>query len=382
MRRLRACVPLLVACKLASTANAQPAGSPTGSAASGAAGSMAGSGTATGGGAATRSGVAAGSGATAGSGAAAGPTVIQLPDDVAAPEVHASANPTRLKVGGRFTVFITATFGDGVEVNLQEPIDLGGQLEIRNKVSEDRMRADGKHTREWQLDVTAWELGELRIRPIPVTFTVGGRAGQVLTNMLDVRVDGVLGDAVDDPKLLRGVRPPATLVTRDWFWLWVAGAAGAIIGVGTGALWLRARRRRYTVRLTGGVVATPRRRIDMTGERALARLLAIRESGRLEREDDRRRGYAEMVEVIREYLGARYRLATFELTSSELMRRLARVAPANEHSLVEAWLERCDLVKYGGVRTSTAEAHRVLDDGRALIVTTTQLRDAALEDAA
>ena len=66
----------------------------------------------------------------------------------------------------------------------------------------------------------------------------------------------------------------------------------------------------------------------MTSERALERLLAIERSGVLDRDDDRKGGYAEMVEVIREYLGARYRVATLDLTTRELLRRLERVAPA------------------------------------------------------
>lgn len=50
--------------------------------------------------------------------------------------------------------------------------------------------------------------------------------------------------------------------------------------------------------------------------------------------------------------------------------------------MVESWLERCDLVKYGAYRASTAQANTVLDDARALIVATTQLREAAKAEAA
>ena len=42
------------------------------------------------------------------------------------------------------------------------------------------------------------------------------------------------------------------------------------------------------------------------------------------------RGYAELVEVLRDYVGARYAVATLDLTTSELLRELARVAPADE----------------------------------------------------
>jgi len=302
--------------------------------------------------------------------------VIAVPTDAMAPEVRASASPTVVALGGRFTVFVEASFAPGVEVNLREPVELGPAFEVRAKVSEDRVRADGRRTREWQLDVLAWELGDLQVPPIAVTFTAFGRAGQVHTNALRLRVEGVLGDVVDDPNAMRGLQPPAELVARDWFWLWVAAGAAGAVGLVVGGLWWRARRRRRTARLTGGVVAVTRR-LDMTGERALEALLAIETSGVLAREDERKRGYADMVDVIRAYLGARYRVATRDLTTSELLRQLARVAPADERTLVEDWLARCDLVKYGGVAATASEAQAVLDDARALIVTTTQLRDVA-----
>jgi len=41
---------------------------------------------------------------------------------------------------------------------------------------------------------------------------------------------------------------------------------------------------------------------------------------------------------------------------------------------VSGWLDGCDLVKYGGQRATPAEAGKALDDARALIVTTTELR--------
>nr|MBA3454355.1 hypothetical protein [Deltaproteobacteria bacterium] len=157
---------------------------------------------------------------------------------------------------------------------------------------------------------------------------------------------------------------------------WIAGGVSGFIVLVAVVYWMQMRRRRRTIRLTGGAVAAPRR-IDMTGERALEALLAIHTSGVLGRDADRKAGYASMVDVIRDYLGARYRVATRDLTSSELMRRLRKVAPDEERELIEKWLDRCDVVKYGGLTASAAEAQAVLDDARALVVTTTQLHEAA-----
>ncbi|MGH9885579.1 MAG: hypothetical protein ACREBE_08630 [bacterium] len=290
--------------------------------------------------------------------------------------MNAAASPTVVRLGAHFTLYITATFGAGVEVNLREPMDLGPAFEVRRRLSEDRPSGDGRTTREWQIDVTPWELGDQQIAPIAVTFTAFGRAGQVATNAVPVKIVGVLGDLVDDPKAMRGLASPQGLLMPDWLWIWAATAAGGALGVIAVALWYRRRRRRRALRLVGGVVRRPRN-IDMTGERALERLLAIEQSGVLDRDGERKAGYADMVEVIRDYLSARYRITTRDLTSSELVRRLEEGAPGDEADLVRSWLDGCDFVKYAGYRATPAEAGKALDDARALIVTTTELRQGA-----
>ncbi|MDQ3334801.1 MAG: hypothetical protein M4D80_06560 [Myxococcota bacterium] len=342
----------------------------SGSAGSGSAGSgSAGSGSAGGG-------SSAGSGAGSGTGAGSGPVMLDLPTDINAPQVTAAATPTIVRLGGTFSVVIRATYADGVEVNLREPLELGGAFEVKRKLSENKKSSGGRTTREWEVEVIAWELGDLVMPGITVTYTAFGKAGQVETNRIRLKITGVLGDVVDDPKAMRGNTPPAELVARDWFWLWVAAAVGAVIGAAIGLLVYRNKRRRRVTNLVAGVMVRPRR-IDMTSERALERLLAIEKSGILEREDDRKAGYLEMIEVIRDYLGQRYHVATSELTTSELSRRLERVAPEEERLLVEAWLDACDLVRYGGLRTTAKAAHQTLDDARALVVTTTQMQEAA-----
>lgn len=316
------------------------------------------------------SGSGSGSGSGAGSGSS-GPITLQLPPDIGMPEVRAVASPTIVKLGATFTLFVTASYGDGVEVNLRDRFELGSAFEIKPDKHdvEDRIE-NGKHVREWQFQVIAWEVGDLRIPPIPVTFTYAGKAAQIGTNPAPIRVYGLLGDA-DDVKQLRGAAPPTPLLSRDWFWLWVAGGALVFVIIVIALLiWRARRRRRRPVRLTGGAILVPRMKMDTPGARALERLLAIEKSGVLDRDDDRKHGYQQMVEVIREYLGARYRVATYDLTTFELMKKLAPVAPADERTLVEGWLEKCDIVKYGGLRATVETAHAVLDHARELIVAT------------
>lgn len=323
------------------------------------------------------SGVAAGSGSAvaAGSGAGSGSAiVIIIPPDVQAPDVNAAASPSVVRLGDRFTLFITARHAADVEVNLREPVELGGSFEVRKKVSEDRKNADGTRTREWQIDVYAWDVGELRVPPIAVTFTAGGKAGQVATNSVPINVTGVLGDVVDDPKLMRSNQPPVHLLSRDWFWAWVAGGVGAALGGLIAFMILRKRRRRRRPSLLGTLVAsTPMlRRLDMTSERALEQLLLIERSGVLDKDEERKHGYTQMVDVIRDYIAARYRVAVTDLTSNELLRALRHAAPENEQKLIEDWLERCDIVKYGGFKATADDAHGVLEAARQLVIATTR----------
>ncbi|CAN5904459.1 hypothetical protein BH11MYX2_BH11MYX2_40660 [soil metagenome] len=315
----------------------------------------------------------AGSAATgSGSAAGTGPTIIQIPTDDFAPKVNAAAAPTVVNLGGRFTLIVTATFNNGVEVNLEEPFSLGASFEVRKKLSEDKPAGAGQTTREWQVDVLAWDIGDVAIAPIAVTYTFAGKVGRVATNVVKLKVIGVLGDEVDDPKLMRDLQAPRSFDVRDWFWALVAaGVGGAALATVLGLWWSKRRRHEHVVTLTGGAVLVTPKRLDMTAARALEALMVIEKSGVLKREAERRDGYAEMVDVIREYLGGRYRIATRDLTSSELQRALQETAPEEEVLGIEAWLERCDLVKYGGLRPSSRDAMTVLADARVLVVTTT-----------
>lgn len=330
--------------------------------------------------AAQPSGSGSGSASGSGSGISGSGSAIIIQLDPQAPEVSAVAAPTELKLGGRFTLFVTAAMDAGVEVNLREPVDLGGAIEIGKRVSEDRTRADGKRVREWQIECRAWELGDVRVPPVAVTFTVLGKAGQVETNTVPLHVTGVLGDS-DDPKLMRDSAPPVLLQEKsilqrivDWLEdpTHLAILIGALVGMWVGWRFRKLRRRRVT-RLVGSLVPmnAPRRRIDMTSERALERLLAIEQSGALANDDQRRGGYAEMTDVIRDYLGARFNVLTTEMTSAELLRALDGKLDGD---LVERWLGRVDVVKYGNFPATRDDAYETLEGARTVVMTTTAPR--------
>ena len=167
---------------------------------------------------------------------------------------------------------------------------------------------------------TRGSVGELHVPPLAVTFTANGQG----------RTDRVpMPCRVQRHRRARRHRRRSQARARQR-----AAHAAARAATGSGLwsaaawhAWSRARSAFFIIR-SGGAGACGRssarssrrtptpRRIDMTSERALERLLAIERSGVLDRDDERKLGYTQMVEVIREYLGARYRIAT--LRSDEL----------------------------------------------------------------
>ena len=114
----------------------------------------------------------------------------------------------------------------------------------------------------------------------------------------------------------------------------------------------------------------------MTSERALERLLAIEQSGVLDRDDDRKAAYLDMDEVIRDYLG---RAVRHRHRRGDHRRAAARAATADPPrpttAIVGAGSSAATLVKYGGYRATRDEA-RGDSRARATLVMATTVKPA------
>ncbi len=320
--------------------------------------------------AANASGSATGSasgGSASGSASASGSTVVDLPIDIAAPQLTASASPSEVRLGTAFTLFVTASYGANVVVNIVDPVDLGAALEVRRRLSHDSKRADGQTVREWQFEVLPWELGDVAVPPIVVTYTIGGNGGQVATNPVPLRIVGTLGE-VDDTKMMRPALPPTAILVRDWFWLYVIGSSVAgIVAVVVAVLVLvrvRRRRRARVQRLTGGEIAW--RNLDDADKYALAQLAAIEDSGVLQA--DPTRGFAEMAAVVREFGGGKFGFSAADCTTREWLQKFGRRAPVALHHSYAAWFGPADLAKYAGLPMATSQAEAACSAARSLII--------------
>ncbi len=296
------------------------------------------------------------------------PVYVDPEDLLGAPEVSAAATPSDVELARRFVLVITSVHEVGVTVNLPSRIDLGPAFEEQRRTSTDSRSADGKQIRQWQLEVIAWELGELMIPPVQVTFVRGGKASAVMTNAVPVRVTGALGDVVESTQP-RELAAPLPLWRRTW--LWLALAVGLVVTVFAGLIvWRTTRPRRRPRPSARFMAATPRARTRLSGpaEEALARLEAIDTSGMLAR--DRKVAYTEMVDVMRTFLGRQFDAALDDVTTGELRSWLASAGLGAAARLeLSRWLDECDLVKFGGFAASVDEGRAHLGTARDLVVT-------------
>jgi hypothetical protein len=306
-------------------------------------------------------------GAPAG-GDAAGPIYVDPADMLSAPEVSAAASAGQVMLGGRFVLVVTAAHDDGVEVILPTTLELGPAFEERKpRKTVDRTRSDGKKVREWQIEILAWDVGELMVPPIEVSFVLGGTRYAVVTNAVPVTVAGTLGDMVDSTQP-RGHAPPVVLWRRTWLWVILAGIILGLLGAAATLIVIARRRKQPVIAiLPPRVSGIFRRRLGGPAEDALARLDAIDSSGMLAR--DRKVAYTEMIDVIQEFLGRQLGGDTRDLTTGELRDWLGKAKLSTGQRLeLSRWLDECDLVKFGGYRASVEEGRTHLVAAKDLVI--------------
>jgi hypothetical protein len=299
----------------------------------------------------------------------AAPASIDLPADVVGPTLSVAASQAEVSLGRPFVVIVTAVFRPDVTVNLVDPVQLGAGFEVQRRWSNDSVRADGKTQRQWQLEVLPWELGEQMLPPIVVTYVAGGRAHQVSTMPLTLRVVGTLGDSdISDDDKLRPLLPPKELNTRTWVWLWIAGVGLATMVLTSLALLWNRRRHQRIERITGGAVAW--KNLDDAGKRALRALAQVEQSGVIDAAP--LQSFERMAAIMRTFGSQRYQVGGSDLTTSEWLEHLQQRAPHANRELFARWFAPVDMVKYASAQAQSSDAAAALQQARALVAMSLQ----------
>ena len=198
--------------------------------------------------------------------------------------------------------------------------------------------------------VAAWDVGQQPVRMDDVVVIWGATERHVPIDGLDVFVRSVL----PADSTLRVPKPPRPIFETRLFPWWLLALLLAAIAVGLAIWWwMRRRRRPQPV-----VVVDPYARATREFNRIEA--MGLVDAG------ERTRFVALLVEVLRDYLVARYPDASLALTSRELM-AIMRKHPNVPQEQLSRVLHEADLAKFAAFSLTEDRARNLARDARGIV---------------
>lgn len=291
-----------------------------------------------------------------------------LPPDPDAPTVGVSIDRTEGALGDRLNLTISATSKEGIVVTLPASVELG-KFEVLTRDDGNAAGLDvgnGRRARRFSLGIASYEIGTHAIPEIRLSYiSAGGQVRFVDTEPLLITITGVIGpNEKPEPQPLRAVRSTMVEDVRAKQALQY-GAIGfaALVAL----LVIRAIvRRLLRKRAAAAAVAPPPRPAD---EVAMERLQVLRARGNFAN-DSYRPYYFELAEILREFLGSRFKFYALELTTRELLMVLGDTAPAlaAHDGEIARFLEDADLVKYAKFGSDDVAAERAFNFVQATVL--------------
>lgn len=260
-------------------------------------------------------------------------------------------SPDTVRVGDPFRVTIGVRAPRGATIEFPQAMDSTSAVQSLDPVAV-RTSADTTAAEQYaDYRVAAWDVDSQRIRLADVIVRYEGRERRIPVGGSAVFVRSVL--PADSAQ--RVPKPPRALFESNRFpwWLWALIAA-AIIATGLLIWWWVHRRRKPAE----AVIVDPFARAEAEFQRI--------ESLRLLDAGERGRYVTLMIEVLREYLAARYAEAMLSHTSTELQRSVRDIPFVPQERLARL-LTDADLIKFARRAVSSDRARELGREARAIV---------------
>ena len=268
--------------------------------------------------------------------------------------ISSCVDKSRITIGDLITYTVTVTHDKDVRVEMPGlGANLGG-FEIRDyDVQEPKKKEDMIVTRV-DYTISTFFAGEFEIPSLTVTyFTPGDSTAKALTTeKIKIVVESVKPSEAGD---IRDIKPPVE-IPRNWWHVarWFV-LGGTLIGSAV-LVFVLYRRKKAGKGLLPAREVPPR----PPHEVAYEALDGLRERDLLER-GKIKAFYTEVSEIIRQYIEGRYFIVAMEMTTTEVLEGLSdEEVLEEEFQLFQAFLERCDLVKFAKVVPSVEENDEIL----------------------
>ena len=287
-----------------------------------------------------------------------------------------SLAPPSPRLGDPLVLTLTVSAEPGVTVEMPAFGEALGRFAIVDYAPREETTEDGQVRFSQRYTLQASASGRQRIPQLRVEFVDerdgsvderAAKARELLTEELGFKVESVLpeGPVVDE---LRPARPMLAELQGPWWarhWPWFAVGVLALAGAVGGLLvWLR---------------RADQRARTTAFERTIERLERLQRRG-LPSTAELDAWYVELSDIVRRYIEARFGLRAPELTTEEFLAEAGRSAELtpSHRSLLSAFLERCDRVKFARYSPGDTESHEALQLARQFLRET---RDAASQQA-
>ena len=281
------------------------------------------------------------------------PFACAAPQATGAPipvQAAVGVEPDTVRVGDPFLIQIGIRAPLGATIKFPQAPDSTGSVQGLDPVRVESRPDSGGAVQWGYYRVAAWDIGDQPITLGDVVVTLGGRTRRIAIVGHKVFVASVL-PADTALRVPKPARPLYEFGAPLW-WLWAALAALALLLLLLWWWWRRRKRERPFV------VVDPFAR----AEREFARVerLGLVDAG------ERGRYVALMVEVLRDYLAARYAKAPLSLTSTELFAAMRGERAVPNDRLMRA-LNEADLIKFAKRAVTNERARELGREARAIV---------------
>jgi hypothetical protein len=272
--------------------------------------------------------------------------------------ITTTIDSVRVTVGDRLHLTVSVEHASSSAVTWPDSLDLAPFEVLDVEAAEPTPSGDGARS-TLVVTLAAFELGRKEIPSFDVVVTAADGTEETLeTNLVGVDVVSVGVDESGDIRDIRG--PLAIPLGALRLALWVLGPL-----LVAGLLWVLARRLR-----PGKEDASPTRAAlpRPAHEVALEALAALERAGLIER-GQVKEYHIEASDILRTYVGQRFRVDSLEMTSDEVLTALERRgADPRTQERLRGFLEQCDLVKFAKVKPSPDAARLTLELGRRIVL--------------
>lgn len=282
--------------------------------------------------------------------------------------ITATSSRQEMLIGDTLHYTVTIQWQKDIELKKIEPGATIGVFEIQDvQASEQKTLKNGLYEKSYTYVLSTFDTGEFEIPPFTVEYqTASGDVKTAQSQPITITVKQVPHTSADRNDV-RDIKPPLSIPANTRIRnILLASVAGLLVLGALGGFLLR--RRLLSRRAAADQEWIPPKPIE---ELAYDDLNALAQSSLLA-ERKIKEYHIRLSEIVRIYLGRRYKIAAIDMTSYELISRLKEcVANESTHRAIEEFLDHCDLVKFAKYVPEHAQCVAKLEQAKMIVEQTT-----------